>query len=89
MALPFSHDQFLDAFARYNFVGWPWVAALWLATAVGLAAWLRPGSPAIGRVAALLTAHWLTSTVYFVALFRSINRRPRCSGGCSCRPSRS
>jgi hypothetical protein len=73
MQLPFTHDQFLDVFGRYNGALWPLALILWLATAVVLAlvAWGRPASRA---VAALLGVHWLVSgAVYHLIYFRPIN----------------
>ena len=36
MRLPFTHEQFLDAFAAYSTALWPAALLLWLATAGAL-----------------------------------------------------
>jgi hypothetical protein len=74
MALPFTHEAFLDVFGRYNTSLWPAVAALWVVTAVVVFNWLRTRRLS-GRVAfALLAVHWGWSAIaYHWLFFRSIN----------------
>ena len=74
MALPFTHDAFLDVFGRYNTTLWPVVLILWLATAWVAWRWLRTGSVR-GRVLfGLLAVHWAWSgIVYHWIYFRPIN----------------
>lgn len=75
MQLPFTTDQFLDVFGRYNLTVWP---AQWILMALGiLATWRavrdRPNS---GRwVSAILALLWLWMAIaYHVAFFASVTR---------------
>ena len=74
MRLPFTTEQFLDVFARYNEAVWP---AQWLLLALALAAVALAfrESPSAGRwVAAILAALWLwMAAAYHLAFFRAIN----------------
>ncbi len=74
MALPFTHDQFLDLFGDYNRALWPAVGLLWLATLFGLVQLYR-GRPGASRLlAALLAFHWAwAGLVYHLGFFRRIN----------------
>ena len=74
MALPFTHDAFLDVFGRYNTTLWPVVLILWLATAWVAWRWIRTGRVR-GRVLfGLLAVHWAWSgIVYHWIYFRLIN----------------
>jgi hypothetical protein len=74
MALPFSHDAFLDVFSAYNAVLWPAAALLWVATA-GLAfLWMRRGRIDGRSLFALLAVHWAWSGIaYHWFFFRTIN----------------
>lgn len=74
MRLPFTHEQFLDAFAAYNTALWPASLLLWLATAGALLAWARRGEAASKVLAGLLAVHWAWSALaYHAAFFRPIN----------------
>lgn len=74
MALPFSHDAFLDVFGRYNTSLWLVAAVLWLTTArvAWLWIWRRRVS---GRLLfGLLAVHWgWSGLVYHWIYFRPIN----------------
>ncbi len=73
MTLPFTIDQFLDVFARYNSTIWPAQIGLTLAAlvAIGLALRKSPPSRLIGLILAFLWA-W-TGIVYHLMFFSSIN----------------
>lgn len=74
MALPFTHDQFLDVFAAFNTALWPVEAALWLASVGVILTFYRRGESASRAVAALLAIHWAWSgVVYHLIYFRTIN----------------
>ena len=74
MDVPFTTEQFLDVFRRYNTELWP---ARWVLLAVGAvaAALALRGGRRESRLAALLLAVlWLwTGVVYHLAYFRAIN----------------
>ena len=74
MRLPFTTEQFLDVFARYNEAVWP-AQLLLLALALAVVALAFRESPTGGRwVAVLLAALWLWMAVaYHLAFFRAIN----------------
>jgi len=80
MSLPFTHEQFLDAFGTYNSALWPAVLALWLLTALALVLLARDrANPRL--VAALLAIHWLWSgAVYHLGYFGAINPAARLFG---------
>ncbi len=72
--MPFTHDQFLDVFARYNTALWPAAAALWLASIALFVSLLRAGRAASRTVAGLLAFHWAWSAIaYHAAFFTRIN----------------
>ena len=72
--MPFTHDQFLDVFVRYNAALWPAAVGLWLASAATFAWLLRSGRAASRPVAALLALHWAWSGIaYHAAFFTRIN----------------
>jgi hypothetical protein len=72
--MPFTHDQFLDVFGRYNQALWPVVVALWLVSAAAVLWLLRAGSAASRFIAALLSFHWAWSALaYHAAFFSAIN----------------
>jgi hypothetical protein len=74
MGLPFTVEQFLDVFARYNQAIWPLhlVAYALGLTAVALA-W-RPSAAGHRLIAAILAACWLwMGVVYHLLFFREIN----------------
>jgi hypothetical protein len=73
--LPFTREQFVEVFARYNEAVWP---AQWVAYVLGLAvvvAWLRPSRHRDRVVAGGLAAMWLwTGVAYHGLFFAAINR---------------
>lgn len=73
MTLPFSHDQFLEVFARYNEAFWPVAVGLWIATAAALVEILRRdgGGRFVGTVLAITWA-W-SGIVYHAWYFTRIN----------------
>jgi hypothetical protein len=78
MTLPFTIEQFLDVFRRYNDAVWPlqWIlnalAIVALVTAIGRSRW---SSRAASRVTSgILAALWLwVGIAYHAAFFRTIN----------------
>jgi hypothetical protein len=74
MKLPFTPDQFLSVFAKYNEAFWPVVVVLWFATIAALVVvWRRPErwSP---MLSVFLGALWLWNAVAYQAyLFTRIN----------------
>jgi hypothetical protein len=73
MALPFSHDAFLDVFGAYNTVLWPMVAALWVITAGLALRWMLKGRMDGRGIFALLAVHWAWSGIaYHWFFFRRI-----------------
>jgi hypothetical protein len=75
MSLPFTLDQFLDVFRRYNFAVWPaqWILLALGVVAVALAIYDR--GAARRWVSGILAALWLWMAVaYHWAFFASINR---------------
>ena len=74
MELPFTLEQFLDVFRRYNESVWP---GQWLLLAAGVAAValaMRGNRRSSGIAGALLAALWLwMGIVYHLLFFRSIN----------------
>jgi uncharacterized protein DUF6064 len=78
MTLPFTHEQFLNAFGEYNESLWPFAATLWLLTAVAFL-WLLYGTAEHSRsLAVLLIVHWLWAGVaYHAWFFSSINPAAR------------
>ncbi|HEV8497465.1 MAG TPA: DUF6064 family protein [Gemmatimonadaceae bacterium] len=74
MSLPFTIDQFLDVFRRYNEAIWPGQLLLNLLAVVAVVAAVRGGRGASRIAAGILAAVWLwTGVVYHVAFFRAIN----------------
>lgn len=74
MALPFTHDAFLDVFGQYNTTLWPVVLILWLATTWVAWQWIRQGEVSGLLLFGLLAAHWAWSgLVYHGIYFRPIN----------------
>ena len=75
MRLPFSTEQFLDVFVRYNDAVWPAPLGLVVlavgAVAYGVRDWPRDGR----RVSAIMAALWLwMAVVYHLAFFASATR---------------
>jgi hypothetical protein len=75
MSLPFTTEQFLDVFRRYNTAVWPVQWAL-LAIALTAVAYSTLGRPHSGRrVSAILALLWLWMAIaYHLAFFATINR---------------
>jgi hypothetical protein len=74
MKLPFTHDQFLDVFAAYNRLLWPFAVLLWLLTLGAVIYLWRAGPRASRLVATLLVIHWAWSAVaYHLAFFQRVN----------------
>ena len=72
--LPFTTEQFLDVFGRYNQAIWPLQVVTYALglVAVGLA--LRPVGPSDRTISLILAAFWLwTGLVYHLVYFREIN----------------
>jgi hypothetical protein len=80
MYLPFTHEEFLDVFGKYNSTLWPAVVALWLLTVAGVIALARTRvNPRF--LTALLFIHWLWSGgVYHLGYFADINSAARLFG---------
>ena len=73
--LPFTPEQFLQVFARYNEALWPlqWIA--WLLGAAACIAVARAGSLRDRAVPAVLALFWLwTGIAYHAVFFSAINR---------------
>jgi hypothetical protein len=74
MALPFTRDEFLGVFAAYNTALWPFVVALWIASAVLLIATLVSPRAPRRAIRGLLALLWAWSAVaYHAACFTRIN----------------
>lgn len=74
MSLPFTIDQFLDVFRRYNESIWPGQWALNLLAVVAVAAAVRGGRGASRAASGIVAALWMwTGLVYHVGFFRAIN----------------
>ena len=82
MTLPFTVEQFLDVFGRYNEVIWPAQVVAYLA-AFGLLALIAAGSAYAGRIGAVvLGAMWLVNGIgYHLGYFIEINRAALIFGG--------
>lgn len=73
MTLPFTETQFFDILAAYNGVFWPAVVALWVASFIVVARFIRR-RPSSGVIGGLLAVHWAWSGVaYHMAYFARIN----------------
>ena len=80
MSLPFTHEQFLNVFGRYNSALWPAVLALWLLTSAAVVTLAR-GRTNSRVVTALLAVHWLWSgAVYHLGYFAAVNPAARIFG---------
>jgi hypothetical protein len=74
MQLPFTHGEFLGAFAEYNARFWPAAAVIWAATAVVAGWWMTRRRVPARLVLALLAVHWMWSGIaYHFLVFRHIN----------------
>jgi hypothetical protein len=75
MSLPFTLDQFLDVFRRYNLAVWPmqWILVILGVVAIALAMHDRSGSRR--WVSGILAALWMwMAFAYHWAFFASVNR---------------
>jgi len=75
MALPFTRDEFLSVFLRYNLAIWPVQVAVYIAAA-GTVAWVlwRRSRTASTALSALLAFCWvLTGGGYHLGFFRAIS----------------
>jgi hypothetical protein len=68
MALPFTHDQFLDVMGAYNAALWPFAGVLWLVTLVATVQWFRGRATSSG-LTVLLALHWVWSGIAYHAVF--------------------
>lgn len=74
MTLPFTSDEFLDAFAAYNQRLWPFAQALWLLTAYAWVAVIRARPVRPWFIPGLLAVHWAwAGLAYHAAFFSKIN----------------
>lgn len=74
MSLPFTIDQFLDVFRRYNESIWPGQWVLNLLALVAVAAAVRSGRGSSRAASGIVAALWMwTGLVYHVGFFRAIN----------------
>jgi hypothetical protein len=73
--LPFTHEQFLDVFARYNVAVWPMQVVVYALAAAMITVLVRPG-PLSGRlIGGGLAAMWLwTGIGYHWMFFAGINK---------------
>jgi len=72
--LPFTTEQFLDTFGRYNQAIWPLQIVAYALGVLAVFLALRPGRWSSRLVAATLGVFWLwTGTVYHLVYFRQIN----------------
>ncbi len=79
--MPFTHEQFLDVFGRYNQALWPAALAFWLVSAATVLWLIRSGRGASRGIAALLAVHWAWSGIaYHLAFFAAINPVARLFG---------
>ena len=75
MRLPFTIEQFLEVFRRYNTAVWPmqWILVLLALVAIALALRDRPNGNRV--VSTLLAALWLwMALAYHLTFFASVNR---------------
>ena len=74
MNLPFTIDQFLDVFRRYNETVWPLQWILNALAVAGVVAALKGGRKATPVAVGILAALWIwVGVVYHLAFFRAIN----------------
>jgi hypothetical protein len=74
MRLPFTHEQFLAAFAAYNTAWWPAALVLWLLSIVAIWRLYRHEAGASRLLSAVLALQWgWAGAVYHLAYFRPIN----------------
>lgn len=75
MRLPFTVDQFLDVFRRYNAAVWPAQVVLLALAAVALAYAMLGGARSARRVNAILALLWLWMAIaYHIAFLAAITR---------------
>jgi hypothetical protein len=74
MALPFSVEEFLGVFARYNEAIWPVQAVAYVLGFAAVAAAFRHQSYSDRAISGVLAALWLfTGALYHLTFFRTIN----------------
>src|SRR5512133_1186887 len=74
MRVPFTLDQFLDVFGRYNEAVWPLQLLLLAMAAVAIAAAVRGGRSGSRVASAILAILWIwMGVVYHAVFFRPIN----------------
>jgi hypothetical protein len=72
--LPFTTEQFLDTFGRYNQAIWPLQIVAYVLGLVAVSLALRPTGLSDRMIGLLLAAFWLwTGLVYHAVYFREIN----------------
>jgi hypothetical protein len=72
--LPFTTEQFLDTFGRYNEAIWPLQLVAYGLGILAVRLALRPGRGSSRLIATILAAFWLwTGAVYHLGFFREIN----------------
>jgi Family of unknown function (DUF6064) len=72
--VPFTHEQFLDVFGRYNESLWLAVVSLWALSAATTLWLVRRGRRASPLVSLLISVQWAWSgIVYHAAFFTSVN----------------
>jgi hypothetical protein len=80
LQLPFTHEQFLDAFAAFNTTWWLANLALWLLTTVAVIALARSQAPP-RPLFLLLALHWAWSgAAYHLGYFAPVNPMARLFG---------
>jgi hypothetical protein len=78
MQLPFTHNEFLDAFGAYNRSLWPGALLLWIVSLLLVLAWLLRKPANQRALSALLAVHWAWSAIaYHLAFFSAINPAAR------------
>jgi hypothetical protein len=74
MALPFTVEQFLGVFVRYNEAIWPAQVVAYLLGAAAVVLALRPTAWSHRAISAILGLFWLfAGAVYHLTFFRAIN----------------
>jgi hypothetical protein len=74
MGLPFTTEQFLGVFERYNLAIWPLQIVAYALGLVAVALALRPVGPSDRIIGAILACFWLwMGAVYHLAYFSAIN----------------
>jgi hypothetical protein len=72
--LPFTSDQFFEAFAEYNRLLWPFALALWVSALAGVVILAREREGGGRFVATMLSVQWMwVALAYHAAFFSTIN----------------